>query len=211
MKMVLLGPPGAGKGTHGKIVAGRYNIPIISTGDMIRSAIKGGTEIGKIAKGIIDKGGLLGDDIVIAMVEERIKQDDCKNGFILDGFPRTVVQAEALDKMGDNKPERALELFSEDGEIIERLSGRRVCPDCGRSYHVKDNKPDVDGLCDDCKVELTIRDDDKEDTVKERLKVYHLQTEPLIDYYGKMGILRSVHVRGELEDVAAEVAKVLED
>ena len=210
MKMILLGPPGAGKGTHGKIIAERYNIPIISTGDMIREAIKKGTEVGIVAKDIISKGQLLSDEIVIEMVKERVGYDDCKNGFILDGFPRTVVQAEALSKMGECKPDIVLELYSTDGEIVERLSGRRVCPDCGQTYHVTNNKPNVEGRCDNCNAQLIIREDDAEDTIKDRLKVYHLQTEPLTDYYKKQGILRSVHVRGELMDVAAEIAKTLE-
>lgn len=211
MKMILLGPPGAGKGTHGKIIAERYNIPIISTGDMIREAIKKGTEIGKVAKDIISKGQLLGDDVVIEMVKERVGDEDCKNGFILDGFPRTVVQAEALDTMGECKPEMVLELYSDDGEIIERLSGRRVCPDCGQTYHVTNNKPNVEGRCDNCNAQLVIREDDAEDTVKDRLKVYHLQTEPLTEYYKKQGLLRSVHVTGAMKDVAAKIAKTLED
>ncbi len=210
MKMILLGPPGAGKGTHGKIIAERYNIPIISTGDMIREAIKKGTEIGKVAKDIISKGQLLSDEIVIEMVKERVGYDDCKEGFILDGFPRTVVQAEALSNMGECKPDVVLELYSTDGEIIERLSGRRVCPDCGQTYHVTNNKPNVEGRCDSCNAELIIREDDAEDTVKDRLKVYHLQTEPLTEYYKKQGLLRSVHVRGEMKDVAAEIATTLE-
>ncbi len=211
MKMILLGPPGAGKGTHGKIIAERYNIPTISTGDMIREAIKKGTEIGKVAKDIISRGQLLSDEIVIEMVKERVGYDDCREGFIFDGFPRTVFQAEALNKMDEYKPDVVLELFSTDGEIIERLSGRRVCPDCGQTYHVTNNKPNVEGRCDNCNAELIIREDDAEDTVKERLKVYHLQTEPLIEYYKKQGILRSVHVRGEMKKVAEEIARTLEE
>ena len=209
MKMVLLGPPGAGKGTHGKIIATRYNIPTISTGDMIREAIKAGTEMGKAAKSIIDKGNLLADDIVIGLVKERIAADDCKNGFILDGFPRTVAQADALNQMGV-EIDVALELFSTDEEIVERLSGRRVCPVCGRTYHVVDNKPNVEGKCDDCDSELITRADDTESTIRERLKVYHLQTEPLIEYYSKKGLHCSVHVTGELEEVSAKVKAVLE-
>ncbi len=198
MKLILLGAPGAGKGTQAEVISQRYQIPTISTGNIIREALKSGTELGQKAKSYVDSGHLVPDEIVIGIIQERLAQPDCANGFILDGFPRTIPQAEALDRMGV-EIDRVLVIEVPDEEIVQRMSGRRVCPSCGASYHIKYKQPQQPGVCDICKGTLVQREDDHPDTVQERLKVYHAQTEPLKQYYAATGKL--VVVEGQ-EDVA---------
>lgn len=213
MRLVLLGAPGAGKGTQAVILSEKLNIPHISTGDIFRNNIKNKTELGKKAEEYITKGLLVPDEITVDLMKDRLKEDDCKNGFILDGFPRNIAQAEALDnylnEMGV-KLDCALNIHVDDEEIIERISGRRVCQNCGKSYHVKYNPPAVNGECDDCKSKLIQRDDDKEETVMKRLETYHKQTEPLIEYYQKKGLLKTVIGQEKVEDTTREVMKALE-
>jgi len=184
MRVILLGGPGAGKGTQANFIKERYNIPQISTGDMLRAQIKAGTELGMAAKKIMDEGGLISDDIIMGMVKARITEDDCKNGYLFDGFPRTIPQAEALKAAGV-PIDAVVEIDVPDEEIIKRMSGRRVHLASGRTYHVVFNPPKVEGKDDETGEDLIQRDDDQEDTVKARLKVYHDQTEPLIDFYSK--------------------------
>ncbi len=187
MRLILLGPPGAGKGTQAAYIAKKYGIPQISTGDMLRAAVKAGTRLGKKAKKYMDTGGLVPDDIIIELVKERIKQLDCADGFLFDGFPRTIPQAEALKKAGVGL-DYVLEIDVPDEEIIRRLSGRRVHPASGRTYHVIHNRPKVEGQDDETGEELVQREDDKEETVKKRLAVYHTHTKQLIDYYSKQAV-----------------------
>ena len=210
MNLILFGPPGAGKGTQAEILSNRFSIPTISTGNMIREAIKNGTELGKMAKSIIDGGNLLADDIVVAMIKERLAQPDCKNGFILDGFPRTIAQAQALADMGVTI-DAAVEISLADEDIVARMSGRRTCPGCGNSYHLKHRRPVVGNLCDKCVSELVIREDDKAETVLERLRVYHERTAPLSEYYEKQGLRRVVQGQEELADTTALMMKAVED
>lgn len=209
MKLILLGAPGAGKGTQAEIISEKYNIPTISTGNIIRAALKNGTEMGLKAKSYIDAGNLVPDEVVIGIIKERLAEDDCKNGFILDGFPRTIPQAEALDKMGF-EIDRALSIEVDDAEIIKRMSGRRVCGKCGASYHTEFKKPEKEGVCNVCGGELVIRKDDEPETVMNRLKVYHEQTEPLKDYYKSCGKLITVEGQDKVEDTTALVLKALE-
>lgn len=195
MKIIMLGAPGAGKGTQAKKIADKYGIPHISTGDIFRANIKGGTELGRKAKSYMDAGQLVPDELVCDLVADRISQSDCEKGFILDGFPRTIPQAEALsealDKMGLTLS-AAVNVDVPDDNIIRRMGGRRACLKCGATYHIEHLKPAVEGICDKCGSELVLRDDDKPETVKTRLNVYHEQTQPLIDYYEKAGLLRTV-------------------
>ena len=184
MKLIFLGAPGAGKGTQAAQISAALAVPAISTGDIIRTAIKEGAPLGLKFKSYIDKGLLVPDDLVCAMVKERLAKPDCVNGFILDGFPRTIEQAKFLDE-SDIGIDRVVDIEVSDDDIVRRMGGRRFCPKCQRTYHVLYNKPAEDGICDDCKVELCIRDDDKPETVLRRLEVYHEQTEPLIAYYEK--------------------------
>ncbi len=183
MRLILLGGPGAGKGTQANYIKDKYKIPQISTGDMLRAAVKAGTPLGVEAKKVMDAGGLVSDDIILGLIEERIKEDDCKNGFLFDGFPRTIPQAEALKAKVE--VDGVVEIDVDDAEIIKRMSGRRVHPASGRTYHIKFNPPKVEGKDDETGEDLIQRDDDQEDTVKKRLDVYHEQTEPLIEYYSK--------------------------
>ena len=183
MKIILLGGPGAGKGTQAQYITEKYNIPQISTGDMLRAAVKAGTPLGLEAKKIMDAGGLVSDDIILGLIKERIAQDDCKNGFLLDGFPRTIPQAEALKELTDI--DAVVEIDVDDDEIIRRMSGRRVHPGSGRTYHVVFNPPKVEGKDDVTGEDLIQREDDQEETVRKRLEVYHQQTEPLIEFYSK--------------------------
>lgn len=199
MKLIMLGAPGAGKGTQAEIICERLSIPTISTGNIIREALKSGTEMGVRAKSYMDEGKLVPDEVVIGIIQERLEKDDCKNGFILDGFPRTIPQAEALDKMGV-VIDRVIDLEVPDEKIVERMSGRRVCEACGASYHMLFKKPAVEGKCDKCGGTLVQRKDDHPDTVKERLKVYHNQTEPLKEYYSKQGKLVVVEGQDEVAD-----------
>lgn len=196
MKIILLGAPGAGKGTQAEVICNRYNIPAISTGNIIREALKTGTEMGLKAKSYMESGALVPDEVVIGIIKERIVKDDCKDGFILDGFPRTIPQAEALDKMGI-VIDKVIDIEVPDEKIINRMSGRRVCEKCGASYHLEYKKPKVEGICDACSGTLIQRKDDHPDTVKSRLDVYHSETEPLKDYYEKQGKLTVVEGQEE--------------
>ena len=210
MNIILLGAPGAGKGTQAEIVSERLSIPAISTGAIIREALKAGTEMGLAAKKFIDAGALVPDEVVIGIIKERLAEDDCKNGFILDGFPRTIPQAEALDTMGI-EIDKVIDIEVPDEKIVERMSGRRVCPACGNSYHLLYKKPEKDGICNACGAELIIRADDHPDTVKDRLTVYHSQTEPLKDFYAKKNKLFIVEGQEEVKDTSALVQKALEE
>ncbi|MCR5147526.1 MAG: adenylate kinase [Eubacterium sp.] len=212
MKIIMLGAPGAGKGTQAKMLAEKFNIPHISTGDIFRANIKEGTELGKKAKEYMDKGLLVPDELVVDLVMDRFKADDCKDGYILDGFPRTIPQAEELDKalaaVGE-KMDYAINVDVPDENIVNRMSGRRACVGCGATYHIKYNPTKVEGICDKCGKELILRDDDKPETVLNRLKVYHDQTQPLIDYYGKAGIVRDVDGTVDMNDVFSAILDIL--
>ena len=199
MNLILLGAPGAGKGTQAEKICEKLSIPTISTGNIIRAALKNGTEMGKKAQKFIDAGQLVPDDVVIGIIKERLFEDDCKDGFILDGFPRTIPQAEALDEMGI-EIDCVLSIEVPDEKIVARMSGRRVCPTCGATYHTEYKKPEKDGICNGCGAELIIRKDDEPATVLDRLHVYHEQTEPLKDYYAKTGKLRTVIGQEEVAD-----------
>ncbi len=209
MNIILLGAPGAGKGTQAAVICNHLNIPTISTGNIIREALRTGTEMGLKAKSFMDAGQLVPDEVVIGIIEERLKADDCQSGFILDGFPRTIPQAEALDKMGV-VIDKVIDIEVPDEVIVTRLSGRRVCEKCGRPYHIVDLKPQVDGVCDDCTGALIQRKDDHIDTVKARLDIYHAETEPLKDYYGAQGKLVIVEGQNKVEDTTALTLKALE-
>ena len=208
MKLILLGAPGAGKGTQSANITEKYGIPAIATGDILRAAVKAGTKLGLEAKSYMDAGKLVPDEVVIGLIKEKLATDDCKNGFILDGFPRSIPQAEALDAMGI-EVDVVLSLEVADEKIVERLSGRRVCG-CGASYHVSYLPPKTEGICDKCGAELYIRADDAEATVRKRLDTFHAQTEPLKEYYGAKGILLSVEGREEVEDTSAAVLAALD-
>lgn len=207
MKLILLGAPGAGKGTQSARISEKYGIPAIATGDILRAAIKEGTELGKSAKSYIDAGKLVPDEVVIGIIRDKLNSDACRNGFILDGFPRSIPQAEALDAMGV-KMDAVLSLEVPDEAIIQRMSGRRVCR-CGASYHVVYLPPKQDNLCDKCGDTLYIRDDDAEETVRKRLETYHAQTEPLKAFYAAKGILITVQGREDVEDTTADVFAAL--
>ena len=209
MNLILLGAPGAGKGTQAEVICQHLSIPAISTGNMIREALKSGTEMGLKAKSFMDAGKLVPDEVVIGIVKERLAQDDCKNGFVLDGFPRTIPQAEALDKMGI-VIDKVIDIEVADDKIVERMSGRRVCETCGATSHLLYNKPEEEGKCGKCGGALIQRKDDHPDTVKERLHVYHEQTEPLKDYYEKQGKLRIVECHEEVADTTKLTLAALE-
>ena len=210
MKLILLGAPGAGKGTQAEILCPKLSIPAISTGDIIRAALKNGTEMGLKAKSYMDSGKLVPDDVVIGIIKERLAQKDCQNGFILDGFPRTIAQAEALDNMGI-VIDKVIDIIASDEVIMRRMSGRRVCKNCGAIYHTVNKKPKKEGICDKCGSELVQRKDDQPETVRERLKVYHTQTEPLKDYYAKTGKLCTVTGDEGAEKTTQQILKALED
>ena len=209
MRAVLLGPPGAGKGTQAAVLCEHFGIPTISTGNMIREALKNGTEMGLKAKSYMDDGKLVPDEVVIGIVKERLGEDDCKKGFILDGFPRTIPQAEALDAMGVDI-QYVINIDVADETITRRMSGRRVCENCGRPYHIESLKPQKDGVCDDCGGTLVQRKDDHPDTVLARLAVYHKETEPLADYYRKQGKLVNVEGRNTVAETTAAVLEAIE-
>ena len=214
MKIVMLGAPGAGKGTQAIKIADKYDIPHISTGDIFRANIKGGPELGQKAKSYIDKGELVPDEVTIGMLLDRIAQDDCKNGYVLDGFPRTIPQAESLTEALKSQGDRidfALNIDVPDEAIIKRMSGRRACPKCGATYHIVYAAPKTENICDKCGTELIIRSDDKPETVKDRLNVYHQQTEPLIAYYKTAGVLREVDGTQELPKVFEDVVAILSE
>lgn len=210
MNLIFLGAPGAGKGTQAEYISEKLSIPTISTGNIIRAALKNGTEMGKKAKEFVDAGKLVPDDVVIGIIRERLAESDCANGFILDGFPRTIPQAEALDQMGI-VIDKVIDLEVPDEVIVKRMSGRRVCPDCGMSFHVESKKPATDGICDKCGAELIIRRDDEPSVVLDRLRVYHEQTEPLIDYYTRQGKVRVVEGQDDVSHTRALTLKALED
>ena len=212
MKIVMLGAPGAGKGTQAKMIAEKYSSPHISTGDIFRANIKNGTELGKKAKSFIDKGQLVPDELTLDLIMDRFKEDDCKNGYVLDGFPRTIPQAEALDealKANGEKVDFAIDIDVPDENIVRRMGGRRACVNCGATYHIVYSPTKVEGKCDECGEELIVRDDDKPETVLSRLEVYHNQTQPLIDYYNEQGILKSVDGTIDMKDVFNEIVKIL--
>lgn len=209
MKLILLGAPGAGKGTQAEIICDRLGIPAISTGNIIREAIKNGTEAGLMAKSHVEAGALVPDEIVVDMLRERLAQDDCKNGYVLDGFPRNVAQAQTLDKMGV-VIDRVIDIEVSDEDIVRRLSGRRVCSSCGSSYHVEYKVPAKADVCDRCSGQLIVRSDDKPETVKERLNVYHQQTEPLKDYYHAAGKLFVVEGQEELAETTKRTLAAIE-
>lgn len=209
MNLIFLGAPGAGKGTQAEKISEAFNIPQISTGNILREAVKNGTEYGLKAKEAMESGALVSDEIVIGILQDRIAKDDCKNGFILDGFPRTVPQAEALDTMGI-KIDKVIEIDVPDEKIKNRLSGRRVCEGCGASYHVEYNPSKVDGICDKCGAKTVIRKDDQPETVLERLAVYHEKTAPLKDYYQNQGKLVTVEGQEEVADTYALTLKAVE-
>ena len=212
MKIVMLGAPGAGKGTQAKMIAAKYQIPHISTGDIFRANIKNGTELGKKAKSYMDQGLLVPDELVCDLVVDRIQQSDCEKGYVLDGFPRTIPQAEALtaalEKLGTGI-DYAINVEVPDANILNRMGGRRACLGCGATYHVEFNAPKQEGICDTCGAELVLRDDDKPETVQKRLDVYHEQTQPLIDYYTKAGKLAEVDGTKDMDDVFAAIVDLL--
>ena len=208
MKLILLGAPGAGKGTQADILSRRLNIPTISTGNMLRAAISNGSAVGLEAKSYMDKGALVPDSVIIGIVKERLAESDCANGFILDGMPRTIPQAEALRDNGISF-DAVVSLEISDDEIVERMSGRRVCPKCGATFHVVSHPPKQEGICDVCGDKLIIRPDDAPETVRARLDVYHQQTEPLKKFYAEMGNLRSVANAGSIEAVSQGIFKAL--
>ncbi len=213
MKIVMLGAPGAGKGTQAKRLASKYGIPHISTGDIFRANIKNGTELGKKAKVYMDQGLLVPDELVVDLVIDRFKEPDCEKGYVLDGFPRTIPQAKALDEAlakNNDALEYAIDVDVPDENIIRRMSGRRACIGCGATYHVVTIPPKKEGICDTCGAELVLRADDKPETVEKRLKVYHDQTQPLIDYYQGKGILRSVDGTRDMEEVFDEIVGIVE-
>ena len=212
MKIIMLGAPGAGKGTQAKLIAEKYGVPHISTGDIFRANIKNGTELGKEAKEYMDKGLLVPDELTVRLLLDRVVQDDCKNGYVLDGFPRTIPQAEVLDKeltkLGDSV-DFAVDVDVPDENIIRRMSGRRACLNCGATYHIVNIPPKKEGICDVCGSELVLRDDDQPETVKNRLKVYHEQTQPLIEYYTGKGVLRTVDGTLPTEEVVDAIVTLL--
>ncbi|MCQ2492696.1 MAG: adenylate kinase [Lachnospiraceae bacterium] len=210
MKIIMLGAPGAGKGTQAKMISEKYDIPHISTGDIFRANIKNGTELGKKAKSYMDQGLLVPDELVVDLVVDRVQQDDCTKGYILDGFPRTIPQAEALDAaLGEDKIDYAIDIEVPDSNIVERMGGRRACVGCGATYHIVYNPTKEEGKCDKCGEALILRDDDKPETVQKRLDVYHEQTQPLIDHYTKAGSLVEFDGTLDINVVFENIIKVL--
>lgn len=210
--MIFLGPPGAGKGTQAKMIVDKFQIPQISTGDMLREALKEGTELGKKAKEFMDSGALVPDEVVIGIVRERLSKADCANGFILDGFPRTIPQAEALESVVESLGKEITNVISldvDDTLLIERLSGRRTCRSCGAMYHIAFNVPKEQGVCDKCGGELFQRDDDKEETIVKRLETYKKQTEPLVNYYEVKGNLNVISAEGDIEDIFNRIVEIV--
>jgi adenylate kinase len=212
MKIIMLGAPGAGKGTQAKMIAEKYGIPHISTGDIFRANIKNGTELGKEAKTYMDQGLLVPDELTVKILLDRVAQEDCKNGYVLDGFPRTIPQAEVLDKalseLGD-KIDYAIDVDVPDENIVKRMGGRRACLSCGATYHIEHVPPKKEGICDNCGSKLVLRDDDKPETVKNRLNVYHEQTQPLIEFYTKKGVLKTVDGTVDMQDVFKAIVSIL--
>jgi adenylate kinase len=212
MKIIMLGAPGAGKGTQAKMIADKYSVPHVSTGDIFRANIKNGTELGMEAKKYMDAGQLVPDELTVKILLDRVAQDDCKNGYVLDGFPRTIPQAEVLDnalnELGD-KIDYAINVDVPDENIVKRMGGRRACVSCGATYHIEHVPPKKEGICDRCGSELILRDDDKPETVKNRLNVYHEQTQPLIDFYTNKGILKTVDGTVDMKDVFSAIVGIL--
>ncbi len=212
MKIIMLGAPGAGKGTQAKQIAAKYSIPHISTGDIFRANLKAGTPLGLKAKEYMDKGLLVPDELTLDLIMDRFAQDDCRNGYVLDGFPRTIVQADvlkdALTKLGE-KIDYAINVDVPDENIIKRMGGRRACLKCGATYHIEHVPPKKEGICDNCGEALVLRDDDKPETVQKRLSVYHEQTQPLIDYYEKEGVLKNVDGTKEMNAVFSDICGIL--
>ena len=208
MRLILLGPPGAGKGTQAEVLVEKLNVPQISTGDILRAAVKNGTPVGLEAKAYMDAGDLVPDDVIIGVVKERLTADDCKNGYIFDGMPRTIAQAEALDAQGV-VIETVLSIGVPDEVIVKRLSGRRTCPTCGMIFHIETKKPKVEGICDGCGATLIIRKDDEAETILNRLQTYHKETEPLVNYYKAQGKLKEAGGEMGIAEQTAEVFKVL--
>lgn len=212
MKIIMLGAPGAGKGTQAKMIAEKYSIPHISTGDIFRANIKNGTELGMEAKKYMDQGQLVPDELTVKILLDRVANDDCKNGYVLDGFPRTIPQAEVLDealaKLGETI-DYAIDVNVPDENIVNRMGGRRACVTCGATYHMVHVPPKKEGICDKCGSELILRDDDKPETVKKRLSVYHEQTQPLIDFYTKKNVLKTVDGTVDMMDVFASIVEIL--
>lgn len=212
MKIIMLGAPGAGKGTQAKMIADKYGVPHISTGDIFRANIKNGTELGMEAKKYMDQGLLVPDELTVRILLDRVAQEDCKNGYVLDGFPRTIPQTEVLDseltKLGDHI-DYAINVDVPDENIVKRMSGRRACLTCGATYHIEHVPPKKEGICDVCGSELVLRDDDKPETVKNRLNVYHEQTQPLIDFYTEKGVLKTVDGTVPMEEVFAAITAIL--
>ena len=212
MKIIMLGAPGAGKGTQAKMIADKYQIPHISTGDIFRANIKNGTELGKETKKYMDQGILVPNELTVKILLDRVAQPDCANGYVLDGFPRTIPQAEVLDKALtelNDKIDYAINVDVPDENIVKRMSGRRACVACGATYHIEHIPPKKEGVCDKCGETLILRDDDKPETVLNRLKVYHDQTQPLIDFYTKKGVLKSVDGTVDMQDVFASIVAIL--
>lgn len=213
MNLIFLGPPGAGKGTQAKLLSARYEIPQISTGDILRASVREQTPMGLRAKSYMDSGSLVPDQVVVGIVEERLQKEDCKKGFILDGFPRTIAQADSLkvtlDSIGKNI-QHVISIAVDNEELLTRITGRRTCEKCGKGYHVSFDPPKTQGKCDVCGGDLCQRDDDKEETMRKRLAVYDLQTEPLIEYYSKQSLLRTVPGTGSIEDIQISIVKILE-
>lgn len=212
MKIIMLGAPGAGKGTQAQMIADKYKVPHISTGDIFRANIKNGTELGMEAKKYMDQGLLVPDELTVKILLDRVAQEDCQKGYVLDGFPRTIPQAnvldEALNKLGD-KIDFAINVDVPDENIVRRMGGRRACLSCGATYHIEHVPPKAEGICDRCGKELVLRDDDKPETVKNRLDVYHEQTQPLIEFYGKKGVLKTIDGTVDMQDVFAAIVSIL--
>lgn len=208
MKLILLGAPGAGKGTQAEIISKKLSIPTISTGNILRAAVKNGTPVGLKAKEYMDAGKLVPDEVIIGVINERLQEADCQAGYILDGVPRTIAQAEAMEKAGITF-DAVVSIEVDDAEIEQRMTGRRACLACGATYHIVANPPKTEGICDVCGKELTIRKDDKPETVKSRLVTYHEQTEPLKGFYAERNLLKVVDVKGSIEEINAAIMKVL--
>ncbi len=212
MKIIMLGAPGAGKGTQAKMIADKYGVPHVSTGDIFRANIKNGTELGLKAKEYMDKGQLVPDELTVKILLDRVSQNDCEKGYVLDGFPRTIPQAKVLEDALNEKGEKidyAINVDVPDENIVRRMSGRRACLSCGATYHIVHIPPKTEGICDRCGKELVLRDDDKPETVTKRLDVYHAQTQPLIDFYSEKNILRSVNGTLPMEEVFNEIVGIL--
>lgn len=214
MNIILMGPPGAGKGTQSEKILSYLNIPHISTGDMFREAIKNQTELGKLVQNYTNTGKLVPDELTVALVKERLSRDDCKNGYLLDGFPRTIPQAEALEKMAleiSRPVELVININADRDELIRRISGRRVCPKCGNSYHVDFKKPKTEGICDRCGNELIQRKDDSIESLNVRLDAYETQTKPLIEFYFRLGVCKEVNGLQDIDDVFRDIQKILDE